>query len=570
MSSSSLEDFFSSAVAASNEIKLKNNTAASESFSKRRHRCGVKDNDDDDEDEDASADEISLFSKERVEETDEKVKMTDSATNSSPARASHRVSFAKDAASPPSTPNNYMRRFRSRSHSPTSQHRACALGPVGASPSVEAKEEAIAMWTYEPRRADELAFSKGDLIVQLPPPVAADPGWGIGYVSTDPSTTGLVPLNYLKRAVRPLGMKGSKTPSPARVSRSRRKSSRSSLSTHRFEQRFLRYGKMSGSATDTIFVVAPDGKCFSTDVNCRFKGPSGSGSKHEGDPVEVYIDGTFRFAMRMGVKGVVAFEGGSKLVPPELLNAQKIPELFQPGEHSVTFEHYLHGADDPLRFVKASFWVWSRDDSLIVSDIDGTITKSDIQGLVRTVAKGKLGMRPDGYAHKGICKLFGHIVSKVQCHVLYLTARTVKLANETRTYLLTLNQEGDNPLPRGPLITTPDGYMKTLRREIIKRNPDEFKAQVLAGIQHCFQRAGRDILKYPPILAGFGNKKTDLRAYRAAGIPEQTSFIVDTGSRIQNACGEQFVSYCDIGMYDWLVEHMQMQLDGHLPMQVDV
>ena len=47
----------------------------------------------------------------------------------------------------------------------------------------------------------------------------------------------------------------------------------------------------------------------------------------------------------------------------------------------------------------------------------------------------KLGMRSESYAHKGICKLYRHVTTKTRCHVLYLTARPIKLANETREYI---------------------------------------------------------------------------------------------------------------------------------------
>ena len=241
----------------------------------------------------------------------------------------------------PSTPKSNDRR-RSRSLSPSR-----TLAEFGSGTDGNEAEEKVATWSYKPRRADELAFSKHDIVQLLSSPFrplsddladrfgTIDDGWAVGRVKGGgDDVCGLVPLNYLSStSAHSRSKKVFQTPSPARSGRSpasRAYSSPSPCKTRQARQ-FEKYGKVAGNATDAIFIFnASDAyadSCFSTDINCVFRGPSGKGSKHEGEPIEVYIDGTFRFAMRLGAKGVVEFEDGTKKIPAELAKRQKCPSF---------------------------------------------------------------------------------------------------------------------------------------------------------------------------------------------------------------------------------------------------
>jgi phosphatidate phosphatase LPIN len=64
---------------------------------------------------------------------------------------------------------------------------------------------------------------------------------------------------------------------------------------------------------------------------------------------------------------------------------------------------------------------------IVVSDVDGTITKSDVLGQVLPT----LGA---DWTHQGVTKLFDNI-AKNGYMMLYLTARPVGLSDFTRKYL---------------------------------------------------------------------------------------------------------------------------------------
>jgi phosphatidate phosphatase LPIN len=53
---------------------------------------------------------------------------------------------------------------------------------------------------------------------------------------------------------------------------------------------------------------------------------------------------------------------------------------------------------------ESSLHLWSVNDDVVVSDIDGTITRSDVIGYIDTVQLGKYD-----YIHPGICQLYTHL-----------------------------------------------------------------------------------------------------------------------------------------------------------------
>ena len=71
-----------------------------------------------------------------------------------------------------------------------------------------------------------------------------------------------------------------------------------------------------------------------------------------------------------------------------------------------------------------------------------------MRGMLTTAFRLKAGGSHRGYAHKGICKLYNKIVDTCGCRVIYLTARPIRLMNETRGYVNALQQEGQT-LPAG-------------------------------------------------------------------------------------------------------------------------
>ena len=101
------------------------------------------------------------------------------------------------------------------------------------------------------------------------------------------------------------------------------------------------------------------------------------------------------------------------------------------------------------------------------------------------------------WAQSGVADLF----SKIKCngyHIMYLTARALGQASTTKGYLQTLKQ-GDVCLPDGPLFLNPDSLVHAIKREVIDKNPEEFKIRCMKDIQSLFGDKN-------PFFAGYGNR----------------------------------------------------------------
>ncbi|KAL8694588.1 MAG: hypothetical protein Q9218_000770 [Villophora microphyllina] len=165
----------------------------------------------------------------------------------------------------------------------------------------------------------------------------------------------------------------------------------------------------------------------------------------------------------------------------------------------------------------AYMYYWTYDVPIVISDIDGTITKSDALGHV-------LNMIGRDWTHIGVAKLYTDIVANGY-NILYLTSRSVGQADTTRAYLNGVSQEGFK-LPKGPVIMSPDRTMAALRREIYLRKPEVFKMACLRDILNLFNG------KRNPFYAGFGNRLTDALSYRSVNIPSTRIFTINSNAEV--------------------------------------
>lgn len=166
--------------------------------------------------------------------------------------------------------------------------------------------------------------------------------------------------------------------------------------------------------------------------------------------------------------------------------------------------------------VEANIYLWPSDTKIVVSDIDGTVTKSDVWGHI-------LPMIGRDWTHAGICSLYTK-VAKNGYQFVYLTARSISQQEQTRQFLWGIEQEGLT-LPRGPVMTAPDRFFTALTQEVSKRS-HEFKIMCLKGISKAFPKASK------PFYAGFGNRIGDVISYTATQIPKHKIFIIDTTSTL--------------------------------------
>ena len=196
------------------------------------------------------------------------------------------------------------------------------------------------------------------------------------------------------------------------------------------------------------------------------------------------------------------------------------------GRNEITF--VCKGSISGTHTLKSFIYLWSSSSKIIISDVDGTITKSDVLGQVLPII-GK------DWSHNGITDLFTNIANNGY-KILYLTARAICQSELTRDYLETLFQEKQG-LPPGPIIMSPDGLFSSFKREVIDKNPQILKITTLTEIRTLFPK------KVCPFYAGFGNRENDAVAYRSVGIDMGKIFIINTKGDLMQLNNSEIISY---------------------------
>ncbi|KAG8894181.1 hypothetical protein FRB99_001427 [Tulasnella sp. 403] len=167
----------------------------------------------------------------------------------------------------------------------------------------------------------------------------------------------------------------------------------------------------------------------------------------------------------------------------------------------------------------AKIFVWDSTDHVVVSDIDGTITKSDALGHM-------FNLIGRDWTHMGVAKLYTDI-ARNGYKLMYLTSRAIGQADSTRDYLKGIKQN-NYQLPEGPVIMSPDRLMASLHREVIMRKPEVFKMACLRDIQRLFGPGNKE-----PFYAGFGNRITDALSYRSVNVPSARIFTIDSSGEVK-------------------------------------
>jgi len=168
--------------------------------------------------------------------------------------------------------------------------------------------------------------------------------------------------------------------------------------------------------------------------------------------------------------------------------------------------------------VKGKIFLWDWKSKIVISDVDGTITKSDVFGQLMPIL-GK------DWSHKGVVSLY-HGIEKNGYKMIYVSSRAIGMADITRSYLETL-QQSNLKLPKGPLLTSPDRLAMSFTREIISKKPQRFKILALRKIRDLFPKS------WQPFIAGFGNRDTDMISYRAVGVDLHRIFIINEDGIVQ-------------------------------------
>ncbi|XP_038186821.1 phosphatidate phosphatase LPIN3 isoform X2 [Arvicola amphibius] len=182
---------------------------------------------------------------------------------------------------------------------------------------------------------------------------------------------------------------------------------------------------------------------------------------------------------------------------------------------------------------KATIYLWNWDDKVVISDIDGTITKSDALGHI-------LPQLGKDWTHQGIASLY-HKIHLNGYKFLYCSARAIGMADLTKGYLQWVSEHGCG-LPKGPILLSPSSLFSALHREVIEKKPEVFKVACLSDIQQLFLPQGQ------PFYAAFGNRPNDVFAYQQVGLPKSRIFTVNPrGDLVQELIKNHKSTYQRLG-----------------------
>eukprot|EP01080_Neovahlkampfia_damariscottae_P010129 gene10129-2548_t len=200
------------------------------------------------------------------------------------------------------------------------------------------------------------------------------------------------------------------------------------------------------------------------------------------------------------------------LLTPNEKQMKEIQEVIKKSDKdnlTIEFSDGNYSCEGKMYYFKSS-------DSVIISDIDGTVTRSDMRGHIYS------SMQKD-YTHAGCSKLFSKIV-KNGYKLIYLTARPVSMIKETKRYIHSIDQD-NYKMPDFPIITSPNKSAHAFIREVLIREPHTFKIHILNTISNLFDH---------PFYGGFGNRVTDDISYSSVGIPLKQIFRIDKSSLVEN------------------------------------
>lgn len=224
---------------------------------------------------------------------------------------------------------------------------------------------------------------------------------------------------------------------------------------------------------------------------------------------------------------------GEKVLPvPSHLLLATIKQFLNYGKNEVAFT--VSSLIQGPKTIKANLFLWKSNLKLIVSDVDGTVTTSDLLGhVLPTLGKD--------WTHPGLAALYNKICQlRSDVKFIYLSSRPIGEAPLTRKMLEQIKQNG-LLMPEGPLITCPDLALPALAREM-KRKPQEFKIPTLQQIKNLFAPIKRSSIEIQtddnnvmPFVFGFGNKMTDVISYRGVGLNDNQIRLFDPKHRVMDA-----------------------------------
>ncbi|KAL3122791.1 hypothetical protein niasHT_008481 [Heterodera trifolii] len=249
-------------------------------------------------------------------------------------------------------------------------------------------------------------------------------------------------------------------------------------------------------ASDFIVFKRSDGTLASSPILVHFgtqivaKNGYKNAAAEEGVPVQIAVNGKSidGMALRTDENGDV-YERNATLASLKTI-------LKTIGPYSVQFS--AKNAKGQTLSVNCTLYYLDHNAKLVISDIDGTVTKSDLRGMLL----GRVWMQ------KNVRELYEQIKQRGY-QLVYLSARPAAAGTMTMDFLKELN------MPSGALLLSYEPLEKAVKTAV--KDPQRVKIV-------CMQRL-KDLFNLAPFFAGFGNQQSDKIAYDALEVP--TVFMVN-------------------------------------------
>ena len=219
-------------------------------------------------------------------------------------------------------------------------------------------------------------------------------------------------------------------------------------------------------------------------------------------------------------EGDLVFGNSEESPTPSAILLQSIRSYLNFGKNIITFT--VSSLIQGPKTITSNLYLWNTNIKIVISDVDGTVTSSDLLGhVLPTIGRD--------WTHPGLANLYT-LISNLNFQFLYLSSRPIGEAPLTRKTLLKINQNGFI-LPDGPLITAPDRMIPAITREVVLRKPHEFKIPTLKTILSLFPNNSN------PFIFGFGNRKTDVLSYQEVGLLPKQILLFDTHHQVLDSNG---------------------------------
>lgn len=211
-------------------------------------------------------------------------------------------------------------------------------------------------------------------------------------------------------------------------------------------------------------------------------------------------------------------------------------------------EAIFNGGEDVGNItIRFSIYLYHQSNRLIFTDIDGTITKSDVKGFVHGSLENYLpsvkGLRfKSEVHHEGVVEFFNKAADNGYT-IIYLTARPIDFDTQTRKYLFNSLQDRDGgySLPESALFSGAKVSVEECGvTERVSYNPSIVKSSTIQTIIDLFD------VKEKAVCGAFGNKDTDTVAYCQSSISPENVYLIDECGSIVQVNSSRKTSYNEL------------------------